>query len=115
VKLILDGKNLRVIKENGDPNFSGVKDAKGESRLLYRVKNALNANPAIVGLPAGIRFIKKRMWKDGHLVDDRQQYIRLAKFIKGKGILCFSNTKWVFRGADEDFRDVEACLTGEWI
>lgn len=115
MKLIQEGSTLRVIKEKDDPCFSGVHNAAGESRLLHHVKNALNANPAIVGLPLTVRFIKKRMWKDGHLVADMQQYIRLSKPVKDKGVLCFSNTQWDIRGADEDFRNGEAALHGEWI
>ena len=39
-----------------------------ESNLLYQIKNQLIKN--------GYDVIKKRMWKDGHLMDDTQQYIR---------------------------------------
>lgn len=41
---------------------------QGDSNLLYKIKNMLNEN--------GAKLIKKRMWKDGHLVDDTLQYIR---------------------------------------
>ena len=61
----------RVTKEPGDPKFSGVVNARGESRLLYHIKNILNAR--------GYDLIKKRMYKDGHLVDDLQQYLRTRK------------------------------------
>ena len=115
MKLVMDGNNLKVIKEDNDPCFSGVKNAAGESRLLYHVKNQLNADPTAIGLPANARFIKKRMHKDGHLVDDMQQYIRLSKPVKDKGMLSFRNTSWAIRGAEEDFRDGKTFLTGEWI
>lgn len=42
--------------------------SKGESLLLYHVKTML--------LRMGYDVIKKRMWKDGHLVDDSRQYVR---------------------------------------
>ena len=60
-----------VTKEPGDPHFSGVFHAAGESRLLYHIKKILNAR--------GYDLIKKRMWKDGHLMDDMQQYLRTRK------------------------------------
>jgi len=51
--------------EDGEPRIYG------ESRILYHIKKTLNAQ--------GYDLIKKRMWKDGHLVDERQQYIRARK------------------------------------
>jgi hypothetical protein len=60
-----------VTKEPGDPHFSGVVNAAGESRLLYHIKKILNAQ--------GYDLIKKRMWKDGHLMDDMHQYLRTRK------------------------------------
>jgi len=54
--------SITAIREGGDPKFYGVQFARGESRLLHQIKIVLNNN--------GFDLIKKRMWKDGHLVDD---------------------------------------------
>ena len=58
-----------VTKEQSDPQYPHT--AAGESRLLHHIKQALQAQ--------GHDVIKKRMWRDGHLVDDLQQYIRTRK------------------------------------
>jgi hypothetical protein len=47
------------------------KKVYSDSQLLYQVKQKLNS--------MGFDFIKKRMWKDGHLVDDSQLYLRERK------------------------------------
>lgn len=62
---------VTVEKEPGDIHFyrSGYTDA--ESIFLYHVKKEL--------IKQGYDCIKKRMYKDGHMVDDLQQYIRDRK------------------------------------
>lgn len=91
VKLDLERKTCTVTREAGDPKFTGVINAAGESRLLHHIKLELNKQ--------GFDMIKKRMWKDGHLVDDMQQYIRSRK-IK-PGAFCIFNNQWAIRGAEE--------------
>ena len=59
---------VTVTKETGDPVFKSTIWAEAESVFLYHVKKKLQG--------AGYDCIKKRMWKDGHMVDDAQQYIR---------------------------------------
>lgn len=53
-----------------------------ESALLHELKIALNAALSqLSGIgfsPKQPPFIKKLMWKDGHLVDDTQHYLRTA-------------------------------------
>jgi len=71
MKIVLNGCSCRIYKEANDPHFHGVAWAKGESRLLYHLKNILNKH--------GFNFIKKRMAKDGHMVDELQQYLRVKK------------------------------------
>jgi hypothetical protein len=56
---------LTAKAETGDMRVSN------ESHLLHRIKLALIAQ--------GHDVIKKRMWRDGHLMDDQQQYIRERK------------------------------------
>jgi len=59
-----------VTADKGDKKLSAHRGSWGstESQLLYRVKNILNE--------AGYDLIKKRMWKDGHLVDETALYLR---------------------------------------
>jgi hypothetical protein len=57
-----------VTKEKGDPIFRNTGWSDAESTFLYHVKKELESR--------GYDCIKKRMWKDGHMVDDTQQYIR---------------------------------------
>ena len=59
---------VKIQREAGDPKFYGVREAKGESGVLHHLKKWLNDH--------GHDFIKKRMWKDGHIVDEMQQYLR---------------------------------------
>ena len=96
-----------VTKEPGDPNFSGVVNAAGESRLLYHVKKILNDQ--------GYDLIKKRMHKDGHLVSDMQQYLRTRKKTGDpqKDIYIY-NSYWQVEGAEEPFnKDGKVTLTVE--
>jgi hypothetical protein len=83
-----------ITKEAGDPKFSGRINAAGESRLLYHIKGILNKQ--------GYDLIKKRMHKDGHLVDDLQQYLRARKRSgdQKKDIYIY-NGMWSIRGAEE--------------
>ena len=62
---------VTVTKQKGDPHFNSTNWGLAESTFLYHVKQEL--------IKQGIDCIKKRMWKDGHLVDDNQQYIRDRK------------------------------------
>ena len=59
----------------------------------------------------GYDLIKKRMWKDGHMVDDRQQYIRARKKTGDpeRDIMIW-NTFFQIRGANEDFNRGEVFL-----
>lgn len=91
----IKGNVCIVRREEGDPKFSGVVNGAGESRLLYHVKNELNKQ--------GYDLIKKRMWKDGHLMDDMQQYLRTRKKGAGKADIYIYNPNWNVCGAEEDF------------
>lgn len=99
------GTCLTVIREEGDPRFSGVRNAAGESRLLYHLKNLLNA--------MDFDLIKKRMSKDGHMVDDMQQYLRTRKPTgdPAKDVM-IHNPSWSIEGAEIRFnRDGRTTLT----
>jgi len=98
MKVRLQTNRCIVIREPGDPGFYGNLNAAGESKLLHHVKKELNKQ--------GFDFIKKRMWKDGHMVDDMQQYLRERKPVFADGIkrqLCIYSTFWQIRGANDDF------------
>ena len=87
-------KNCCVVtREEGDPKFYGVQNAAGESKLLHHIKLEL--------IKQGHKVIKKRMWKDGHLKDDMQQYIRTVKDYEPS--FCIYNGRWAIEGAEEDF------------
>lgn len=69
-----------TLLEADNPNFNGsctVEREEGDDKyysdsvLLHHVKKEL--------IRQGYDVIKKRMWKDGHLVSDTEQYIRERK------------------------------------
>ncbi|MCK5604428.1 hypothetical protein KAR91_21235 [Candidatus Pacearchaeota archaeon] len=91
MKVEIKGGECIVTKEKGDCYFSGVRNAAGESRLLYHLKKHLNAQ--------GYDLIKKRMAKDGHMVDSLQQYLR-SRLINKRSIAIY-NMAWAIEGADE--------------
>ena len=74
MKIELTEHFCEVTREEGDPKIYGTVNAAGESKLLYKVKQEL--------IKQGHKVIKKRMWKDGHLVCEMQQYIKTAKGYK---------------------------------
>ena len=85
-------------REEGDPKIYS------ESLLLYRVKQEL--------IKQGYDVIKKRMWKDGHLVDDTQSYIRSRK--DNKDSFAIWDTSYAIRFTYEDYnKDGELELTVE--
>lgn len=103
MKLNFGTGSLTVQREEGDPKYYGRKDGAGESKFLHAVKEKLNTE--------GYVLIKKRMWKDGHLVDDTQQYLRTRKKGKGKGDIFIYNHNWALYGADERFNEGSVTLT----
>lgn len=118
-------------REPQDPKFYGVKNAKGESNLLHYIKTHLNNliknNQFIINdgkikiyIPNIPLFIKKRMWKDGNMVDDMQQYLRSAKpFFHNETQknyeLALWNTHWAINGLEKDWNAGDCRLTMEWL
>ena len=87
---------LVVTRESTDPKFFGTGGACGESRFLYHLKLVLNK--------MGFDLIKKRMWKDGHGVDDMQQYLRTRKPTGNpKNDIYVYNTQWAIDGLNDRF------------
>jgi hypothetical protein len=72
VKLDLSKGTFKVIKEQGDKRYKRGY-APPESGFLYDVMHELKDQ--------GYDVIKKRMAKDGHMMDDTQQYIRTRKYM----------------------------------
>lgn len=93
LKVLLEKNICIVIRESQDPKIYGIKNASGESRLLYLVQQELKKQ--------GFDVIKKRMCKDGHLVDEMQQYIRTRKGAEPSFEIY--NSRWAIRGAEEPF------------
>lgn len=91
ITLSLNGNRLICEREQGDPRYTRGY-ALPESTLLYHIKQRLNA--------AGLDLIKKRMWKDGHMVDDLQQYIRSRKLSDFPAVLIYNDAWQVADAAD---------------
>ena len=98
MELKFNGTVLEVTREAGDPKYYGTLNAAGESRLLYAIKKKLNG--------MGFDLIKKRMWKDGHLVDGMQQYLRARKATgyRDKDIALY-NMSWAIDGLNDRFNE----------
>jgi len=89
---------LTVKREEGDPKFYGVQNAAGESNFLYWLKNILNKQ-------CGFDLIKKRMCKDGHLVDDMQQYLRTRSPKSGGPKIAIYNSRWAIEGLEKPWNE----------
>lgn len=74
VTLNIEKNSCIVEKEPGDKRFTNGGYALAESTFLYHVLQALKEQ--------GYDVVKVRMWKDGHMVDDTQQYIKTRKYMK---------------------------------
>jgi len=96
MKIQINTSTCVITREPNDPKYYGTVNAKGESNLLHAIKTKLNA--------LGYDFIKKRMWKDGHMVDDMQQYLRERKPVNGRQ-LCIYNDAWAIQGANDPYNE----------
>jgi hypothetical protein len=106
-KITIHETAIVVEREEGDPKFYGVKDAKGESNFLHWLKGILNKPPYSFDL------IKKRMWKDGHMMDNLQQYLRTRKQRKGAPYMMIWNGNWQINGIEEDWNAGKCMLRVE--
>jgi hypothetical protein len=102
-KITFGKTTLTVEREDGDPKFYGVQYAKGESNFLYWLKNILNKE-------YGFDLIKKRMAKDGHMMDDMQQYLRTRSPKSKCPQVMIWNGHWQIRGIEEDWNRGTAIL-----
>ena len=104
MKITIDENSCIVQREKGDRAYYGRPDTPyggGESNLLHNVKVNL--------IEQGYDLIKKRMCKDGHLVDSLQQYLRARnpKKLKPGEIFCIYDTSWAVRNSAEDYNHHE--------
>jgi hypothetical protein len=94
VTLNFDDNFCKVVADGNDPVFKRGGWSDAESTLLHHVKIEL--------IKQGYDVIKKRMWRDGHMVDENQQYIRTRD--KKKGFYIY-NANYNFFDAGEYFND----------
>jgi len=119
MKVKRDGDRITVEREPGDPKFRDGQWGSGESRLLHHVKKKIVAGEVENWGVWPTDFIKKRMWKDGHMVDSNQLYLRSRKPLLKDGAgdkiyIAIHNTHWAIRGIDTDFNEDGIChLQGE--
>jgi hypothetical protein len=128
MKLKFEYPNLTVTREKGDKAYYASPSSWGdaESAFLYNLKKKLNTLASGEVFQAGynhyrpIRWIKKRMWKDGHMKDEQQQYLRTTTPIcyDGDGnpfYGCLYNDHWAINGLDTDFNNGSAILRFDTI
>lgn len=60
--------------------------------MWHAIKKHLNEN--------GGDWVKKRMWKDGHMVDDVQMYIRMRKPVNGLWLCVFHGSWSIYNAVD---------------
>lgn len=110
VELNLEKGYCKVTKEQGDPRFTrGGWSVDAESTFLYHVLKELKKQ--------GYDVIKKRMWKDGHMVDDTQQYIRTRKYMDSEhfapGEFAIYNDAYALYDLGEEFNELKTGDTME--
>lgn len=107
MKIEFTNHSCIVTREKGDRKYYGVGNAAGESNLFHAIKTQLKR--------FGWDVIKKRMAKDGHMVDDMQQYIRTRK-MTGEWAFCIYNTHWQIEGAEVDWnKNGKVRLALHWL
>jgi hypothetical protein len=94
---------ITFCRQPGDPKFHGLRFAKGEHALLRFLARWLNAR--------GFDVIKKRAWKDGHLIGDQfQPYLRCRTPRADVPHVMLWSGFYALRGANEDWNRGEVAL-----
>ena len=108
VKLDFDNMTCTVTKEKGDKKFYDSDWAWAESKFLYRVQQEIKKQ--------GYDVIKKRMWKDGHMVDNTQSYIRTRKWTDATDPdqFCIYNASYSVYDAGEYFNEYGSMKLTIW-
>lgn len=106
MKFQISGSVLTVIKESTDKKYYGTRNAAGESNFLYDLKKQLSSK--------GFDLVKKRMWKDGHLVDDMQQYLKTPKKSSKAPHIYLYGGFWTARGLNDDFNNGSVDISIEY-
>ncbi len=104
-----ENNNLQVVREATDPlKYYGGTWGDGESRVLYHVQQQLNA--------LGFDLVKKRMHKDGHLVADTQQYLRVRNDKSTAPHIYLHNDHYAVTGLNDDWNTATDYLSasGTW-
>jgi len=120
MKIKVSTTSIEFIREKGDPKFYGVKNAKGESNLFHWLKKQFVTGHPDLPKAFPTDWLKKRMWKDGHMVDEMQQYLRTRKPV-GKAddgtklYLCLHNAEWAIRGAEVDWNEGSVALAMDLV
>jgi hypothetical protein len=96
------GPTCCVYREDSDPSFRSTRSAPGwygaESRLLHHIQKALNQR--------GYDLLKKRTWKDGHMVGtEYTQYLR-SRDPKSIPTLCIYHANQAVEIAAEMFHKI---------
>jgi len=98
VQLNIVTGHCKVTKESSDiKKYKNGGYALPESTFLYDVMNCLKLQ--------GFDVIKKRMWKDGHMVDDTQQYIRSRKM--SNDMMMIYNSNYAIEDAGLEFNKIK--------
>jgi hypothetical protein len=87
---------LVVHKEPGDARLKGGEFGTAESALLGRIRRTLNDAAALADPRRNARregpWICKRMSADGHMVDERQRYLRMRTDRRGVLLAVYSGS-----------------------
>lgn len=100
-----------TLKHSGHPEAYGTCTVEREaedqrfysdSTLMHHMKKEL--------IRQGYDLIKKLMWKDGHLMDDRQQYLR-SRNVKDENLIMIWWPHYAVHNAFPDFNSGEHEVT----
>jgi hypothetical protein len=95
---------LVVERAPGDPRMRGGSWGSAESQLLYHIKKYLNRH--------GFDLVKKRMWRDGHLVSDDQLYLR-SRNLKAGDFAIWNGSYAIYDSGERFMRDGRVVLNVE--
>ncbi len=108
---------LRLHKEEGRVTGGSAKVIRGTGPKIYK-ETAFWQDVRRSLMKQGYDVIKKLMWKDGHMVDDTQYYVRSRKYTPDSFML--SQTDYAIRAVYDEYNKegevtlaVDGSLSGE--